>query len=168
MRRRGSSAIEMIVLLPVTISIILVLFWIARIYAAKHVAWIESSTSVLENAHKVHHSGNQQQTMLLNGIGDPDLSHFLAQWPSRKNLRRGLVGGEGVADTGRGVGVASEGLGEIESEDWLLADTWKDAFVFPESKREQPRFVLPNSVQAIVPRTLPRLSTGAFTSLLQF
>lgn len=168
MRRRGTSAVEMIVLIPITISIILALFWIARIYTAKHVAWIESSTAALENAHKVHHSGNQHQTMQLNGIGDPDLSHFLAQWPSRKTLRRGLVAGTGAADTGRGVGVANEGLGEIESEDWLLADTWKDAFVFPASRREQPRFTLPNSVQAIVPRALPRLSTRAFTSLLQF
>jgi hypothetical protein len=167
-RRKGTTAVELILLMPVTIIIILIFFWLTRVYSAKHTAWTESSITALSKAQVVNHTGKQNTTLPIPRLQQNDLEHFLSQWPSRKNLQRGMVVGEGEEDTGDGVEAGSEGLGVIESEDWLVADTWKDAFVFPSSRREQPMLTLPRSVQAIVPRSLPRLNTTTFTRLTVF
>ena len=167
-KRRGTTAVELILLMPVTIVMILIFFWLTRVYSAKHTAWTESSVSALAKAHEVNHTGKQNRTLPIQRLTQNDLAHFLSQWPSRKNVQRGLVLGNGEEDTGDGVEAGSQGLGVVESEDWLVADTWKDAFVFPSSRREQPMLTLPRVVQAIVPRSLPRLNTTAFTRLTVF
>lgn len=167
-KRKGTTAVEMILLMPLTIVMILIFFWLTRVYSAKHTAWTESSVSALTKAQEINHTGRQSQTLPIRSLQQSDLVHFLSQWPSRKNMQRGMVLGQGEEDTGDGVEAGSEGLGIIESEDWLVADTWKEAFVFPSSRREQPMLTLPRSVQAIVPRTLPRLNTTAFTRLSAF
>lgn len=167
-KRKGTTAVEMIFLMPLTIVMILIFLWLTRVYSAKHTASTESSMSALTKAQEINHTGRQSQTLPIRSLQQADLVHFLSQWPSRKNIQRGMVLGQGEEDTGDGVEAGSEGLGIIESEDWLVADTWKEAFVFPSSRREQPMLNLPRSVQAIVPRTLPRLNTTAFTRLSAF
>jgi hypothetical protein len=167
-KRRGTTSVELILLMPLTIVMILIFFWLTRVYSAKHTAWTESSVSTLAKAQEINHTGRQNQTLPIRSLQQTDLAHFLSQWPSRKNVQRGMVVGQGEEDTGDGVEAGSEGLGVIESEDWLVADTWKDAFVFPNSRRQQPMLTLPRSVQAIVPRSLPRLNTTAFTRLTAF
>lgn len=167
-KRKGTTAVEMIFLMPLTIVMILIFLWLTRVYSAKHTASTESSMSALTKAQEINHTGRQSQTLPIRSLQQADLVHFLSQWPSRKNIQRGMVLGQGEEDTGDGVEAGSEGLGIIESEDWLVADTWKEAFVFPSSRREQPMLTLPRSVQAIVPRTLPRLNTTAFTRLSAF
>ena len=166
--RHGTTAVELIMLMPVTIVIILVSFWLTRVYSAKHTAWTESSVKALAKAHEVNHTGNQHATLTIPIAQQTDLAYFLSQWKSAKNLRRGIASGNGEEDTGDGVEADSEGLGVVKSEDWLLADPWKDAFVYPSSRHEQPMLTLPKSVQAIVPRGLPRLRTDAFTRLSNF
>jgi hypothetical protein len=71
-------------------------------------------------------------------------------------------------DPGKGVLQEQEGIGAIESEDWLLTDTWQSAFEFPKSMGEQPMMTLPLSIQSILPNGGQAIQPTTFMRLLNF
>jgi hypothetical protein len=154
--------------LPLTLVVVLIFFWMARSFAAKHGSSIESTRLVNHNALVVEHTGNDSRTASIAGLRSSDLEHFLSKWPSRKSLRRGLVHGAGEMDPGKGVLQEQEGIGAIESEDWLLTDTWQSAFEFPKSMGEQPMMTLPLSIQSILPKGGQAIQPTTFMRLLNF
>ena len=166
--RNGNASVELVMILPLTLVVVLIFFWMTRSFAAKHGSSIESTRLVSENALVVEHTGNDSRTASISGLRSSDLEHFLSRWPSRKNLRRGLVHGAGEMDPGKGVLQEQEGLGAIESEDWLLTDTWQMAFEFPKSMGEQPMMTLPRSIQSILPHGGQSIQPTTFMRLLNF
>lgn len=166
--RFGNASIELVLILPLTLVVVLIFFWMTRSFAAKHGSSIESTRFVHQNALIVEHTGNDSRTESVSGLRSNDLEYFLSKWPTRKNLRRGLVHGAGEMDPGQGVLPGQEGIGTIESEDWLLTDTWQSAFQFPRSMGEQPMMTLPRTIQSILPGGGRTIEPTTFTRLLNF
>ncbi len=166
--RSGNAAIELVLILPLTLVSILIFFWMTRSFTAKHGSTIESNRMVYQDALMVEHTGNDSQTSSIAGIRQRDLESFLSRWPSRKSIRKGLVDGSGKMDPGQGALPEQEGIGRIDSEDWLLTDTWQSAFVFPKNSREQPMMTLPPTIHSILPRGGSSLRPNSFRQLLNF
>jgi hypothetical protein len=166
--RRGSAAIELVLILPLTLVVILIFFWMARVFSAKQGSWIGSGREVHTRAVQVEYSGNDSQTQVVSGLSQSDLETFLSRWPSRKSLRKGLVDGRSSVDSGKGVLVNQEGIGSVESHDWMLSDTWQQAFDFPSGMGEQPMMSLPRTINSIVPRGVHQINPNEFRRLLNF
>lgn len=167
-RTRGNASMELVLIMPLTLVIIMIFFWMTRTFSAKHGSTIESNRDVHERAMVVEYTGNDRRTETVSGLHQSDLEYFLSKWPTRKNLRKGLVKGHGEVDSGRGVLAHQEGAGTSESSDWLLTDTWQQAFVFPKSAGEQPMMTLPKTIPSILPRGASEVHPTTFRQLLNF
>ena len=164
----GNASLEMVLIMPLTLVVIMIFFWMSRTFSAKHGSTIESNRDVHERAMVVEYTGNDRRTEAVPGLRQSDLEYFLSKWPSRKNLRKGLVEGKGEVDSGKGVLSHQEGAGSAESTDWLLTDTWQHAFIFPKSAGEQPMMTLPKTIPSILPRGTGEVHPNTFRQLLNF
>jgi hypothetical protein len=167
-RRTGNASIELVLILPLTMVILLLFFWMTRSFSAKHGSNIESSRNVQHNALIVERTGNDSTTGSIPRLRHRDLEYFLSKWGTNKSIQKGLVDGDGEMDPGEGVLPGQQGLGSMQSEDWLLTDTWQKAFIFPKNRREQPMMELPKEIQSILPQAGGVIQPNTFRPLLNF